>query len=188
MQIQIINVEPIQKSTAKGRGYVQLEVSYKNLTYGNKVESRKVMPWGAGEKVHKIFTNATPGQVYETVQQKNDNGFNEFTEATLVEGGATQSSANAGQRTGNVQTNVRANTFETPEERAKKQVYIVRQSSIASAINLLSVGSKTAPTVDAVIDTAKKLEGYVFGIDDEPVKSDTLDASGFGDMDSDIPF
>lgn len=48
--------------------------------------------------------------------------------------------------------------WETAEERAAKQVYIVRQSSVASAINLLGVGAK----VEDVLDVAKQFEAYVF--------------------------
>jgi len=54
-------------------------------------------------------------------------------------------------------------TYETPEERAKKQVYIVRQSSITAAIG---VGKKN---VADVIATAKEFEAYVFS-DETPSK------------------
>lgn len=76
-------------------------------------------------------------------------------------------------------------TYETPEERAVKQIYIVRQSNIASAINLLSVGAKSAPPVDAVLEVAKQLEAHVFGSTKEEVKPDMT----FGDLDTmdDVP-
>lgn len=54
-------------------------------------------------------------------------------------------------------------TYETPEERAKKQVYIVRQSSISSAIDLLTLQGDKKVDVTKVIETAKELEKYVFG-------------------------
>jgi hypothetical protein len=54
-------------------------------------------------------------------------------------------------------------SWETPEERALKQVYIVRQSSIANAIALLAVeGPGITPDVEWVIATAKTFENYVF--------------------------
>lgn len=51
-------------------------------------------------------------------------------------------------------------TYETAEERAAKQVYIVRQSSISSAI-ALNNNAKATPT--DIIKTAKVFEDYVFG-------------------------
>ena len=55
-------------------------------------------------------------------------------------------------------------TYETPEERAKKQLYIVRQSSINAAIALGAQG-KVLPTVDLILEVAKKFEAHVFGED-----------------------
>jgi hypothetical protein len=50
------------------------------------------------------------------------------------------------------------NTYETADERAHKQVYIVRQSSISSAIALLPKAK-----VEDILQTAKQFEEYVFG-------------------------
>ncbi len=51
-------------------------------------------------------------------------------------------------------------TYETPEERAKKQVYIVRQSSITAALAFFE--GKTN-SVAQVLDVAKQFEAHVFG-------------------------
>lgn len=51
--------------------------------------------------------------------------------------------------------------WETPEERAKKQLYIIRQSSLGHAINLLaSNGGKKNPP-EEVISTAEMFVKYV---------------------------
>lgn len=52
--------------------------------------------------------------------------------------------------------------FETKEEREKKQVYIVRQSSISAAISLLKT-EKKVPTTFEILETAKQFEQFVFG-------------------------
>jgi D-alanyl-D-alanine carboxypeptidase len=57
-------------------------------------------------------------------------------------------------------------TYSTAEERAQTQVYIVRQHSITSAINLLGVGAKAPVAVSKVLETAKEFENYVFGTSD----------------------
>lgn len=56
-------------------------------------------------------------------------------------------------------------TYETPEERAKKQVYIVRQSSIATAASFLK-GEDTQP--ERILELAKQFEAYVFGTELAP--------------------
>ena len=67
------------------------------------------------------------------------------------------------------------NTYETPEERAKKQIYIVRQSSVSSAVEFLATTKGKTFTIDEVIDVAKKIESYV------------LTLGAFDDMQDDIP-
>lgn len=55
---------------------------------------------------------------------------------------------------------VLGSTYETPEERAKKQVVIVRQSSIDNATKFLVAAGKEV-TLEAVLDTAKEFEKFV---------------------------
>ena len=71
-------------------------------------------------------------------------------------------------------------TYETPEERAKKQVYIVRQSSIANAIQFYALVNVEDVTnsVENILATAKQFEHYVFSTD--PVQE-------LIDMEDDIP-
>ncbi len=57
---------------------------------------------------------------------------------------------------------VSRSTYETPEERAKKQVYIVRQSSLSVARDNLAVGAKSPPDAESIIALARKFEAYVF--------------------------
>lgn len=53
--------------------------------------------------------------------------------------------------------------YETPEERARKQVYITRSWSVTCAMEFLKHNSpKNAITVDDVLGVAKQFEGHVF--------------------------
>jgi len=52
--------------------------------------------------------------------------------------------------------------FETPEERAKKQVYIIKQSCIGYAIESLKTDKKN-PTPDEVVTLAQFYVDYVMG-------------------------
>ena len=55
--------------------------------------------------------------------------------------------------------------YETPEERAQRQVYIVRQSSLTAALKFFEVGlgagSAGIPETEDVIEIAKEFEAYV---------------------------
>lgn len=185
MLIQILNITPVPKTTATGKPYEVLDIAFKNLSFQGKVEGKQLMPFGANAGGFNALKNAQSGQQYEVTVVKNDKGYNDWTAATVAQPGAQQGEVYQPQpaiRAGSPAPAARPNTFETPEERAKKQVYIVRQSSISAAVAALSVGSKNPPKVNEVIDYAKTLEAFVFGI-----PSVVEDASGFDSMNEDIP-
>lgn len=76
-------------------------------------------------------------------------------------------------------------TYETKEERAVKQRYIVRQSSISSAIELLTSNGLES-TVGDVLNVAKQFEAFVFG---EKLSGNTdQPANEYVDLNDDIPF
>jgi hypothetical protein len=68
--------------------------------------------------------------------------------------------------------------YETPEERAKKQVYIVRQSSITAALTFAT--GKKISTVKEILDIAKQFEAHVFGeeFDDGSIATMSNDIEG----------
>lgn len=86
-----------------------------------------------------------------------------------VSGGATSASGNSSPKS----------TYQTAEERAQVQVYIVRQSTLTQAINYLQLSKDFDATPANVIEIAKQFESHVFGneYDDgsiEHIKSDIL--------------
>ena len=188
MKIKIIAVELSSATDKKGKPYQIVEVSFKNLTF-NKVESRKIMPFGTTADTNKLLGKAQAGEFYEVVVVKNDAGFNDWVSATKVEGGdvspattrkveSPTSAASSGYATQPVKS-----TYETPEERAKKQVYIVRQSSISSALTFFELNKAKMVSAQAVLELAKEFENYVFGI----VSSPSAPGTSFEDMEDDIP-
>ena len=77
-------------------------------------------------------------------------------------------------------------TYATKEERAQTQKYIVRQSSVTSALKLLEVtGVKKATTSDVIV-LAKEFEAFVMGTIPVIDKQETSD--DFSDLEDDIPF
>lgn len=167
MQISIISTVVETKPTQKG-SYQQLEVVYKNLTFQGKVESKKIMSFGNGQTAFKILSNAQSGQVYDVEVVKNAQGYNDWTEVVLNTGAAYAGEATGAASTGmlpKATTTATKTTYETPEERAQRQILIVRQSSISSAVAVLTAGAKSPPKSSDVIALAKEFEAYVFGME-----------------------
>lgn len=71
--------------------------------------------------------------------------------------------------------------YETPEERAKKQVYIVRQSSITAALSYFTLNKTAKASTEDILAVAKEFEKYVFAMEEvDPVEK-------IVNMDDDIP-
>ena len=160
IQIQVIATAIETKPTTKGSSYQQLELTFKNLTFQGKVESKKIMSFGANVNAFKLLSNAQAGQVYDVEVVKNAQGYNDWPTVTLSNGAAPASPAKSSTPTTPTKT-----TYETPEERAQRQILIVRQSSISSAVAVLTTGAKSPPKSSDVIALAKEFEAYVFGME-----------------------
>lgn len=164
MKIKVINVEVGNATTKTGKDYKFLEVFYKNISFQDKAESKKVMPFGSKE-VFATLEAAKPGTVFTLLREKDKDGYWQW--IGIAEGDVqieTTSTPSSSSGPAKSATPAPKSTFETPEERAKKQVYIVRQSSINAAIETLKTDKK-APTVDEVLTVAKQYEAYVFSMD-----------------------
>lgn len=196
MQIKIIATEVTTKMNAKNKPMQVLEVTYKNLTFQGKTETKKLFDFGAQKDVFPVLSTATSGQVFEVDVVKNDAGYNDWVKiskadenvaAAPVSGNTTSRATASPAGTGTASKG----TWETPEERAKKQIYIVRQSSINAAIAMLTVGKKTEIKTEDVIGVAREFEAFVFSTDsvEAVAGQDLLDIPGFEDLKSDdIPY
>lgn len=184
MQITILNVSKLPAVSKAGKPYNMLNIAFTNNTYGGKVEGKKLTPFGENEATFKTLESAISGSNYEITVVKNAAGFNDWTSAKLSDGAAAPATAPQGTQAANksVAYAPTKSTYETPEERAQRQVYIIRQSSISSAVAALVAGAKAAPSAEAVLTLAKEFEAYVFS-KPEPAGND----SGFDDMSDDVP-
>jgi hypothetical protein len=169
------------KTSKAGKPYQSAEVAYKNLDSG-KVEAKNITQYS---EVFKTVADVQAGQTLDVKQAKNDNGFWEWTSVERLVGNQV-SAATEPSRSASANPAPRSN-YETPEERASRQVYIVKQSSISSAIALLSVGAKSPPQVDAVLDTAQKFTDFVFGKTDLFKQANDLPAYPNADPLDDVP-
>ena len=164
MQINVINVANQTVPTAKG-SYQALEVTYKEVAT-SKVASRKIMSFvNDSKQAFEALSAASNGEVFDIVMVKQTGKDGKeywvWTNATKGTANAATGSAQGQTNAGSAGT-VAKGTWETPTERAQKQIYIVRQSSISNAIETLAVGSKTPPKPEEVLKLAKQYEDFVF--------------------------
>ena len=125
--------------------YQVATVAYMNRN--EEVKSTKVLGF-VNPTVFATLTDAQEGDVFEAEWGKNSKGYMEL--KSLTKGGKVGTTV-AEKPKGN---------WETTEERAARQVYIARQSSLANAIKYFEV-SKGKPSVDDVIEVAESFVNYV---------------------------
>lgn len=166
MKIKVTAVSVGTGKTKAGKDYDYLDLDYRNLSFDNKAEAKKIMPFGAKE-VFATLKNAQGGTVFTIQREKDDNGYWQWIGIAEGDVAIEQHAPQVGGGQPKAATPAPKSTFETPEERAKKQVYIVRQSSISEAIDTLKTDKK-APTTAEVLAVAKEYEAFVFGIDAAP--------------------
>lgn len=153
--INSVNIETV----AKGRSrYSVATVSY---TYNGEPRTQKVMSF-ANPTVFKVLQDnqdSLAGQEVDVTITKNAQNYNEWSNIVIdASGGVPTKTAGTAAPI----TRVGGSNFETPEERAKRQVYIIKQSSITAAISILEKTGQP-PTVDTVKEVAQDLTDWVLG-------------------------
>ena len=137
MRIKVLSVgEETSKKSTKG--------FYKvfNLSYLTDGKSRSKDIPNFDKATYETLKNSHEGDEFDITLVKNG----DFTNWGGVEK-AVASSSSSGSTSGETgSASKRASTYESSEERAARQVYIIRQSSIANAITTL--GAQTVGAVD----------------------------------------
>lgn len=147
--IQEVTVETI----TKGRNSYNVATVVHTTDRGDN-KTKKVMSF-ANPAVFNAIKDAKQGEVFEVAFTPGDQFFNWASAKPVGTATAAPKTATGGKVVGS--------TYETPDERKIKQLYIIRQSSISNAIELLSVGAKTPPKVDEVLDIAQHFVDFVYG-------------------------
>jgi len=158
MQITVIDVTENTRKSDSGRTFQQLEVAYKNEQ--GQPQLKKLISF-SNPNVYKAAKTWVKGDVVNVTTVKNEKtGYWDWVglEGDGAVGEIKQASATVGTSTG---TRVTGSNYETKEERAARQVYIIRQSSLSTAVELLGQGK----SVEEVINVAKQFENYVFSKD-----------------------
>jgi len=126
--------------------------------------------------VAKMLKTLQPGDNIKISKIKNtESGYWQVT--AIVKGnGVPQESNDSTPSVSNARSGAKG-SWETPEERAARQVMIVRQSSLSTAQALLAAngGKKNSPA--DVISAAKEFEAYVMGTNFDDGSIDTIQNS-----------
>ena len=181
-QIEVLSATTSQVPTAKG-SYGRMEVAFKK---DGKIEGKTLMDFAAKE-AFKALSGAQQGQVFTITSEKEAgrDGKEYWVWKNAVQGSAGQAAQAA---TGAVATPVKSSgsTYATAEERAKTQVYIVRQSSLTNAIKYYELTGHKKATTEDVLGLAQTFTNFIFEKEPEPSAA-PFTGSGFQDMESDIP-
>lgn len=130
--------------TKAEKGYPIIELAYK--TEEGQTKGMRIFGFGPQADIAATAGNAKEGDVLEATFAKNEKGYWQFKTLEPTEEKVEQTKKTSG-------------TWETSEERARRQVMIVRQSSLSTAVALSQMGEVVSPA--EVIEVAKQFEAYV---------------------------
>jgi len=169
MKIKIVSIEKNAATAKNGKPYEVIEVAYKNLSFNGKMESRKIMPFGSTADTARMLSKASAGELYEITVVKNAAGYNDWTACAPTDEAPTTPYPHpvTASKLASLPNKASSGNYPTAEERAKTQVYIVRQSSINQALEYLKLTGTDMdriPEVTDVLEIAKKFEQHVFSI------------------------
>ena len=157
-EITVVAVEDTFVANDKG-GYNKLAVTYKTIYQGKeKTDTKKIMSF-VNKEVYDALKNAGSGSKW-TISSEKEGEYRVWKAAVQSDGGSSSGSSRPVTAKGTPVSS--RGDWETSDERARRQVYIIKQSSITSAIALLKTDKKN-PTVSEVIHTAQEFVDFVLG-------------------------
>lgn len=172
MQVRgtVVSVEiDVQVAKKDGGTYPGARFSYRDESGALKEQGFHNNTFKFNGALKTQLANLNAGQKF--VMEKVKNG--EFWNVTsiLPEDNAAPVATTTGGAKATAVASPKSN-YETPEERAQRQVYIIRQSSLSNSIALVdALGDKKA-TPQSVIAQAKLFEAYVFNTTKPEVAED----------------
>lgn len=165
VKVVSVNREDIPNKNGKGT-YGKLTVAYRNDQ--GKLAEKPLLSF-TNPAVFKAFERAQAGDEINVKSEKVGDYWNW---TGILADGETASVSTQAPASGGTVTRVTGSNYETKEERALKQRYIVKQSSISAAVAILTVGAKSAPNAKDVIALADEFVDYVFSDDTKELSVD----------------
>lgn len=175
------------------KAYDFFKVNYTNQNGERKVYSGFQNSLKYNRQLANDLRKLQQGDNIILVIGKNKANYDELQAVSVTNGRAGESrlptaSGNASTSTGSGQS--RSYSGETPEERARRQVLIVKQSSLSSAVETVKVDG-AVPTTEEVLAVAQEYFDWVMstssGAKELPKKEDKASGPTI-DLDDDIPY
>jgi hypothetical protein len=174
MRIQVTSVGGITSKPGKFKPYKVYDLEFLDQESGRE-KKRQMIEFNSGAAFQKL-ADSEIGSTWEvSTRPAKDPQYTDWVDATPVAAEEQDEAPKAAGKAKAKATTTAApfkSTYETPEERARKQVYIVRQSSITNAIAFAGLTMPTVP-LEQILATAKAFEAYVFGTADPQAADDT---------------
>lgn len=149
IKIVEVNVETVKQGK---NSYSKASVVY---SFNGQNRTQNIMSFSNPAVFAKV-QNMKAGEEYSVEVTKNDKGYNQWASIEAL-GAEKETSASKGP----ARTSV--STYETPEERKIKQLYIIRQSSITNALTYLKDTSKEHEYgVSDVLNIAQEFVDFVY--------------------------
>ena len=145
--------------TTAPKGYKVAEIAYK--TDDGKTKGMKVLDF-VQKDIFATLKDVKAGDVLNADFEKNAKGFWQF--AQVVKTGETADMKPASSNDKPVAAAPKSTgNWETSAERQARQVMIVRQSSLAQAVNYSELIKNTKADLEDIVAIAKVFEAYVLG-------------------------
>ena len=152
---QSVTVTDEKKAGAR-QGYQKAVVIY---TYNGEPRKQTIVSFSNPAVFKTVTQELTPGQEIEVDVTKNAGGFNEWKSISMNANG-NQGSGSAPQAAV-AATRVSGSNYETREERANRQVLIVKQSSLAQAVASYGENVSEMPVTD-ILERAQTFADWIF--------------------------
>lgn len=140
-------------------------------------KTKKIMSF-SNPAVFATAQAAKPGEVYDVQYVPGDEYYN--WQSMKIMGGEPAPQAAGAKPTSTAAKSV--STYETPEERRIKQLYIIKQSSIGHAIEFHKEFVGAGSDLDKILSTAQSFVDFVYGTDAN------IGGEKLEDMEDDIPY
>ena len=146
-QIEVINIE----NNNAGK-YQQVVLAYKNAQ--GAVKSYRHVSFNKPQ-VFEVLRDSKPGTLLDVEWSKNDKGYPEMSKAEK----ATHEIVVPGNPSRSYDS--KPDPRETKEERAARQLLIVRQSSLSNALQYFEI-TKGKPSIEDVYNLADQMVEFIF--------------------------
>lgn len=152
--ISPISIDVTSETAKNGKKYQKMVIAYKKSTGG--VDAKTITSYG-NKEVWQTLENHDPKDPkwYTIESEKNDGGYWEWVGISRQDTPPKEEQATNFVQVGKSYSKP---TYETPEERERKQILIVRQNALTNAVNFVNSQFPASSDRQKVLEIAKFFE------------------------------